>query len=353
MGESVGRCGDAVAEAVVFRWRGGIFGVVVHGVGFAWRGSHLFVILVHLVFFWVRLRRPEMGWTILVEVAVGLVLGSPVSLLFSLFQGLYLGWFLVVPLVFYPLFSELPSFLGVGFSGLFLHFWERERLERTVQRDWLAGQNFGLEVLRDELATSMSEVERQAIVSERARISRDLHDHAGYEMVAAYMSLQTVRTLLETEDSDVLALYDEALLRLDKGAKTMREAVHDLSTVSSLGVERLREMCQNPMMEFRAYGDMLQISGSIWHVLETCLKECLTNAKRHARASKIVVDLQATDYLVRLSVENDGAATGSKSGIGLRNLTFRVRSLGGHLTASQSGENFTVVCVIPLREVKK
>lgn len=311
--------------------------------------ADFFLLLSHLVFFLIRLRLPHMGWTIVIDVLLGLMLGSPLSIVFSLFQALYFGWFLVLPLILYPLMSF--EVVGVALSGVFLRFWEVERLKRRNQRDLFTRQQVESAALREDLMTALETVERQAIVSERARISRDLHDNAGYEMVAAYMSLQTIRTLLDTEDADLLELYDVALERLDRGAKTMREAVHDLSTVSHLGVDRLRDMCQNPIISFSAYGDTLQISVGIWHVLETCLKESLTNISRHARATKITVELQVTAHLVRLYIENDGIASTKKPmGTGLRNLRYRAIAMGGNLTVN-AAECFSVTCVIPLGRV--
>jgi two-component system, NarL family, response regulator LiaR len=77
-------------------------------------------------------------------------------------------------------------------------------------------------------------------VSERARIAAEIHDNAGHEIIGAYMSLQTARELLSDSNTEALDLYDMALGRLDSGVNKIREAVHNLSPLTALGVEALK-----------------------------------------------------------------------------------------------------------------
>jgi signal transduction histidine kinase len=232
---------------------------------------------------------------------------------------------------------------------------KHERSHWQKQRDKTAGQYYELESLQSDLTAALSQVERMTAVAERTRIARDIHDNAGHEIVAAYMSLQTAREMFGVENDDIgvpLELYDSALERLNAGVNKIREAVHNLSAVTFLGVDNLREICQRfPMcdVQFNVYGDTTTVPIYVWTMLESCLNESLTNAARHSSATQVSVDLDVTSHIVRLCIENDGVlGISDKLGVGLRNLRHRSAAIGGSLSVD-SGEVFRVVCVIPLK----
>lgn len=268
-----------------------------------------------------RYRVAKLRYTIIIDSIILLLLG----------QYLVLGIFVV--------------------SEIFYRAWEDEGARAMKLRDIEAQRYYELEQLQGDLLTATAQVERMTAVSERARIARDIHDNAGHEIVAAYISLQTARTMLESENTDTLELYDAALERLNSGANKIREAVHNLSTVNLIGVEDLREKCYNfPVCQvaFKVYGDTTSVPIYVWVLLESCLSESLTNIARHSVAKQVTADLEITPYIVRLCIENDGILiNATASGTGLRNLRHRAAAIGGSLSVDV-GENFRVICVIPI-----
>jgi len=308
-----------------------------------------------------RWRFPDSRWAVRSIVLDGVlcVLLYPWALVVVLFSGMYYRMYGMAVLVL----ATLDIYIGMaaaltGMCGLFLGSWNKEREQAYKWRDNEAMRYYELEAMQNDLKAATSKIERMTVVSERARIAREIHDNAGHEIVAAYMSLQTARTVLEDvlgeadAAADILALYDAALVRMDKGAKRMREAVHNLAPVATLGVEVLHETCKHfpsGKVEFKAYGDTAKLPVHVWGVLEACLNEALTNAVRHARPRAITAYLDATPHIVRLCVENDGVvAKKSHMGHGLRNLRHRVAAVGGSL-AIDTGDVFRVTCVVPVR----
>ena len=285
------------------------------------------------------------------------------ALLLILFEGMYRSFYwvgLAGPALFATPWGQVypdPHFLALValgvLCGLFLCRWEQEYKQKLTLRDIQAGKYYELEQLQEGLAATLDQVERMTAVTERARIARDLHDNAGHEIVAAYISLQTARPMLAGEDSEVLELYDAALGRLQQGVNNIRETAHNLQTVTSIGVESLLAICERfpgPPVSFHTHGDTSRIPVYVWNVLEACLNEGLTNVARHAAASFVSVELDATRHIVRLCIENDGASKSAGGmGMGLRNLRHRAVSIGGSLSVD-AGRVFRVICVIPLRE---
>jgi len=305
------------------------------------------------VFRWRLTRIKWAKWSVVLD-GVLCALFYPWALVLVMFSGMYYRVYFLAVLVF----ATLDIYIGMaavltGLCGAFLGLWDKEREQAFIWRDNEAERFYELEALQSDLMTATSKIEQMTIVSERARIAREIHDNAGHEIVAAYISLQTAREVMGAND-DVLSLYDSALERLDRGVNRMREAVHNLAPLTMLGVEALQATCKHfpgANVDFLTFGDTAHVPVRVWSVLEPCLNEALTNAIRHAKPRKITVNLDTTPSIVRLCVENDGI-TSSKSqmGHGLRNLRHRVSAIGGSL-AVDPGEMFRVTCVIPIKEL--
>ena len=322
----------------------------------------LFLILMSVL----RWRFPKLGATVLIDCAACVLLSfiwpyAQYALILSMFDGMYRRFYFVgLPGLLYSLY--FVGYIDLSFvvllvlgalCGVFLGQWEREQQEKLVLRDIEAGRYYELEHLQSDIITTLPQVERMTAVAERARIARDIHDNAGHEIVAAYISLQTVQGMLGGADAEALELYDAALKRLNNGVNKIRETAHNLQTVTTLGVESMLETCEQfPAcpVHFRAHGDTSRIPVYVWNMLESCLNESLTNAVRHANPSNVWVELDATQHLVRLCIENDGdIKPGDSMGSGLRNLRHRAVAIGGTFSVD-AGERFRVICVIPIQE---
>jgi len=235
--------------------------------------------------------------------------------------------------------------------GFFLGKWAQEQGQKLILRDVEAGKYYELEHRQSDIMTTLPQIERMTAVAERTRIARDIHDNAGHEIVAAYISLQTARGMLDAADADALELYDAAMKRLNNGVNKIRETAHNLQTVTPVGIETLLSVCKkfpSCPVDFHSYGNAARIPVYVWNMLEACLNESLTNVMRHAQANYISVELDVTQHIVRFCIENDGArkSTGSM-GNGLRNLRHRAVSVGGSLSV-KAGDVFRVICVIPI-----
>lgn len=317
-----------------------------------------FLILFMVCMMMLRWRVPQTGMSGVVDVLACVVFG-PLYLGIALFAAMYYGMYFAIAAAVYVLIA-VDLYLGIiallcGGLGLLLRLWELERDKRLKSRDEEAVRYYELESLQEELLTATAQIERMSAISERARISREIHDNAGHEIVAAYISLQTVRNLLEDADPEILNLYDAALGRLDAGVTKIREAVHNLSTATAIGVEALQEICERfpKAIEFKTHGDTRHVPVYVWNVLESCLNEGLTNIGKHANPRKISVELDVTQHITRLCIENDGVYDkGSKHGIGTgqRNLRHRLTAVGGSIAVAH-GETFRLVCVVPIKKI--
>ena len=314
-----------------------------------------FVLLTMLIMFILRWRFPKWSYSVVVD-AVLCALISPVTLVLALFWAMYYRIYIALLVLIY-LFTMgnmhyIPVIALAAIAGFFLAMWENEIISKLTIRDTEAGRFYELQALQADLMTATAQVERMTTISERARIAREIHDNAGHEIVAAYISLQAVRAGLPEGDA-AIPLFDTALQRLDTGVHRVREAVHNLAPITTLGITTLEKICtQFPVLSvsFIPFGDTNHVPMYVWNTLEACLNEALTNASRHARPTFVNVYVDTTPNLVRLCVENDGIdsfQTDKSMGAGLRNLRYRTAAVGGSV-ATDRGDVFKLICVIPL-----
>ncbi|MGD6744409.1 GAF domain-containing sensor histidine kinase [Streptomyces sp. BH106] len=214
-------------------------------------------------------------------------------------------------------------------------------------------------------ADAQRDRERLAVLEDRDRIARDLHDLVIQRLFATGMMLETAqrRSVVPEVQDGVGKAVDE----LDTTIQEIRTAIFALQqgpaeAPSGLRTKVLREinMAAVPLgfkPSHRFLGPVDTVVGELTgkHLI-AALREALSNAFRHAEADRIDVVVDATVLLpdgrqgVRLTVADDGV--GIKEGgrrSGLKNLQRRAESLGGAswLEAGLDGDGTTVVWQAP------
>lgn len=249
-----------------------------------------------------------------------------------------------------PVTAVLGAAAAAGWS---VHLWARQllRFQREADRD--RRERYELESLKAELLAANLRVARMAELAERTRIARDLHDHAGHEITAAQLALDAFRRLWNEGDPQAGELLEQAVRRVAEGMKLIRRTVHDMAPEAAVGAGALEEICRRFAacgVDFSVHGDTAVVPIHAWGVLEPCLKEGLTNAVRHGEAARIEVSLDVGPHIVRLCVHNPTRGqTKEGRGFGLRNLSQRVKAVGGSIT-TDSRDGFRLICVLPLDE---
>ena len=321
-------------------------------------GEHIgfFLFLALIALFGIRQRIPKMELTIFIDCLLCILIMfwwdyAGYALLIVLFEALARKKFLALLTIIY--FYSAPEFLFLflitSLGGYFLGCWIDEKEIDFKRRFELKGQVYELEALTDELAKSALDDARTSAVAERARISREIHDNAGHDIIAAYISFQTLRDLIE--DEEIIEMYDATLERLSGGVGKIRDILHNLTPTGTPSIGQLEKICDEfPLqVEFKAYGNMDTIPAYIWNTLSICLKESLTNAQRHATPSYVRAEVDVSPHIVRLYVENDGTTDNkAPAGRGLSNLRYRIHAVGGNLSTNKVDGIFKLICVIPL-----
>ena len=193
-----------------------------------------------------------------------------------------------------------------------------------------------------ELAEHRSDAERLAILQDRDRIARDLHDLVIQRLYATGMSLQGAMPLLARPEA--ASRVSNAVDALDETIREIRSAIFSLQARGDGKQRGLRAQVLEVVDEQSAslgYAPSLRLVGPLDETVPAgvgehmlgALREALSNAARHAHATRVDVTVSAdSESELALRVRDNGVGmrhTTRRSG--LANLAERATELGGKL----------------------
>jgi signal transduction histidine kinase len=202
---------------------------------------------------------------------------------------------------------------------------------------------------------------------ERRRISMELHDEAGQFLTALGLNLDLIRAEIETQSPSLVNLISEAKHITETIMSKLRSLAHDLRppAIDTVGLSQaLQDHCRKISRQTKLDVCFSAIAAAnlpkhIQLSLYRVVQEALTNAIKHANASRIDISLESDAEYATLSVEDDGCGFNlpreltpdSMGGIGLLGIEDRIEAIGGSLTIStQPGKGTSLFVKIPLPE---
>jgi len=210
-----------------------------------------------------------------------------------------------------------------------------------------------------ENARIREELERLAVLGDRERIAKELHDGVVQALFAVGMSLQASDSLAE-DPAAVRTRLREAVGAIDGVIRDVRNYIFGLGpgAAADRGLDRaLHDLAG----EFRRGTDVaiaIEVDRSAAEALASrasdvvqAVREALSNAIRHGQPQTVSLELRRDGDHVVLAVEDDGAGFdpgAARAGRGLGNLRARAEALGGELEIkSKPGTGTAVRIVVP------
>jgi signal transduction histidine kinase len=196
-----------------------------------------------------------------------------------------------------------------------------------------------------ELAEHRHDSARLAVLQDRERIARDLHDLVIQRLYATGMSLQGALPLITRPD--VADRVSSAVDALDETIREIRSAIFSLQSPSDPKRVGLRAKILDVVEEMTAplgFAPSLrlvgpldeEVPGEVGEHLLSALREALSNAARHAGASSVDVTVDCGTDLALLVRDNGTGPGRSTRRSGLTNLAERARALGGRLRVGRA-----------------
>lgn len=188
------------------------------------------------------------------------------------------------------------------------------------------------------LKLSQEEVRRLSAMAERERIGRDLHDALGHTLSLVVLKTQLARRLLERDpkaaEQQLAELEDAARGALDQ----VREAVSGIRAgglQAEIAAARLALLSAEVKLD--AQLPALELPAPLDQAFALALREAVTNVIRHARASRVEIELrrdgEGANAVWQLQISDDGVggARQREGHRGLPGFAERLQTLGGRV----------------------
>lgn len=198
----------------------------------------------------------------------------------------------------------------------------------------------------------LKEIQNQKIVlSERARIARDMHDDLGAGLSAIKLQLEFVNRKLENgntvEDdiNDLMASADSLHLSMREMLWNLNASELDSHSFSKYAARYSQQFLERANIQIQIHQQLgeaaVTFSPEKSRHLLMCLKEGLNNVVKHSKANIVELNLIQNDQSFEIHLQDNGVGFSDRQpeGMGLENIQNRMKNIGGYATwtSTESG----------------
>jgi signal transduction histidine kinase len=217
----------------------------------------------------------------------------------------------------------------------------------------------------EELARSRKRLSELAqhlqtsIEMERAAIAREIHDDVGGSLTAvkfdlAWLARHATSGPMAERAQQALETVNHAIEASQRIMHNLRPAILEQGLVAALQWMTQRFERRNGIVTaFRTSHDHLRLPPGVPLVAYRTAQEALTNISKHARATRVQVDLTVAAGVLSLEISDNGRGLsnqdlGKDRSFGIRGLHERADTVGGWVDLSSSHSGTTLILSVPL-----
>jgi signal transduction histidine kinase len=219
-----------------------------------------------------------------------------------------------------------------------------------------------LQAAKNELELAQQREAELAVLRERERLARDLHDSLGHALVTLAVQLEAIQRLYRVDPEAASAQVDEMKTMTRSSMDALRRSITGLRA-PGLADRALRPALQALCVDFSQRTGLevtCQVDQSaddlgpamaeaLWRITQ----EALTNVEKHAQARSAGVSLVIEPDAVTLRIVDDGAglpagAESRPNRFGLRGMRERVEGLGGTLALDGGAGGTAIQARLPI-----
>ncbi len=211
-----------------------------------------------------------------------------------------------------------------------------------------------------ELAERRQDAQRLALFADRDRIARDLHDQVIQRLFATGMALQGA--VAQIPDREAARRVNSSIDALDETIRDIRSVIFELQAHDPSSAPWVRSRIAEVVEEsagplgfapaVRLAGPIDALPAEIAENMVLALREALSNAARHARATTVDVSVDAGRDVVLLVRDNGTGIKPTSRRSGLANLAERAAKFGGSMQDREApGGGTELEWRVPLRDL--
>jgi signal transduction histidine kinase len=234
---------------------------------------------------------------------------------------------------------------------------------------WVVGRAVARqERLVVELERTRRQLAQQALVAERRRIARDVHDFVGHGLAAVMLQVTSARHVLHRDTRAA----EQALRSAEEvGRRSMQELRRTVTLLRSddeadvaAPVPRASEIpalveqarAGGLAVELHTRGELSRIPPGVGLAAYRIAQEALANAARHAPHAHTTLDLELANGRIALVAETSGpvltrsTSEGERPRYGLLGMRERATALGGEFAAGPTLDGWRLRCELPVED---
>lgn len=199
--------------------------------------------------------------------------------------------------------------------------------------------------------------EEKSIISERMRLTREIHDTVGYTMTNLLMMLEASTDLVGIDSVKLEKLLNKALIIIKDGHSDMRSSLRVLRNTKIKNSNSIQYI-SNLVEVFKSstgvdvkvqFGNLpWDLNQKIDNIIYRFLQEGMTNSLTHGDAKKIDIHFWVSGDIIFINMIDDGnGCTDIKQGIGLQGMEERISEISGKIRYYNLRNGFSVKLEIP------
>ena len=194
-----------------------------------------------------------------------------------------------------------------------------------------------------------------AVEQERSRMIQQVHDTTGHTLTVIQSLLKLAEMSISAKPEEAKKYLAQANQHTRQGIKELREYILEVRKEEkySLITQRILQLADTIKeipVEVTVLGEDDKKYSYLTETVYTCVRECITNTIKYARATNMQVILKFCENAVEVHVFDDGAGCEHiQYGNGLQGMYNRVKEKQGSIKInSEPGEGFQTVIILPV-----
>jgi signal transduction histidine kinase len=220
-------------------------------------------------------------------------------------------------------------------------------------------KNTELSAMNDQLSEYAETVEELAVIKERNRFARDVHDTLGHTMTLLISLLEVSSITCKQDPVQTEEKLSEALKAARNGLMELRRSIKGLDP-EKFEEENIISSIKKLIDDFKPSGMDIDFTNDGFNsfyspkyskVIFRVCQEALTNSLRHGKAKHVNIILKLADNKIKLFIFDDGCGSPNiKKGFGLSGMEQRVKDLDGDIVFGSDGESgFNIRLEMPIK----
>jgi signal transduction histidine kinase len=283
--------------------------------------------------------------------AITLSWGFTSDITFSL-NGNAIPYYAAAMVFYIPIIFLVLVFMGI--------YYELEKAKKSSAE--FEQINIHLHQLNHSISERIFSLQNNMTLEERKRLSKEIHDTAGYVFVNLIMMLQAASAVFTKDTGKAQKLIEDARDYAERGINEIRHQLRDIRAYTPPRFSLQNDLLNVGETFHKAtdveisinYGNWPQtLSGKMDSFYISFMQEALTNALKHGHATAVSVMCWCDPLQFSMTVRDNGSGTvlPMKFGIGITAMEDVVNQLQGSINIITDKSGFSISAVIPREAV--